>query len=277
MKSSLDRVWAVFGKVVGRDYLVEASRTLDELGRHLDDPGDLHGYGPSTVRAIIVREKAFGALLTENQSSITRVLGADWLAQTRASLERVAWLRDLLVRTDSQRKETNEALRAEPRRPRDGRPQGQLAIRGVTRVSSRRGASRPSMLNAGLATGAQAAQRLLGWLSAVVLLPLLATIVSTVRSVVLPVRRLVRATERVARGGTGRRRAARRHQGARHARHLLQPDGRSPDGGAGTSRASTTASSRRRSKSARASWQHLAAHDPLTRLPNRAPVPRAVE
>ena len=32
VKSSLDRVWAVFGKVVGRDYLVEASRTLDEIG-----------------------------------------------------------------------------------------------------------------------------------------------------------------------------------------------------------------------------------------------------
>ena len=134
VKSSLDRVWAVFGKVVGRDYLVEASRTLDELGRHLDDLGDLHGYGPSTVAPIIVREKAFGALLTENQSSITRVLGADWLAQTRANLDRVAWLRDLLVRTDSPAQGDERGLRAEPRRSRDGRPQGQLAIRGVARV-----------------------------------------------------------------------------------------------------------------------------------------------
>src|SRR5688572_29798243 len=33
IKSSLNRVWALFGKVVGRDYLVEASRTLDEIDR----------------------------------------------------------------------------------------------------------------------------------------------------------------------------------------------------------------------------------------------------
>jgi len=49
IKSSLDRVWAVFGKVIGRDYLLEASRTLDELGRHLDDLGDLHGYSPALL------------------------------------------------------------------------------------------------------------------------------------------------------------------------------------------------------------------------------------
>ncbi len=86
IKSSLDRVWAVFGKVIGRDYLLEASRTLDELGRHLDDLGDLHGYGQGTVRAITLREKAFSALLAENEASIERVLGAEWLAQTRAGL-----------------------------------------------------------------------------------------------------------------------------------------------------------------------------------------------
>ena len=110
LKSSLDRVWAVFGKVSGRDYLLEASRTLDELGRYIDDLGDLHGYGPRTVRAVTLREEAFAALLAENEAAILRVLGPEWLAQTRDNLGRVTWLRGLLIRTDVQRKEINEAF-----------------------------------------------------------------------------------------------------------------------------------------------------------------------
>jgi len=198
VKSSLDRVWAVFGKVIGRDYLLEASRTLDELGRHLDDLGDLHGYGPATVKAIAVREKAFSALLSENETSITRVLGAEWLRETRANLDRVAWLRDLLVRTDGQRKETNDAF---------SQSHAELAT-AVRKINSQyetvravESARRQSAEALSAATAQERRQRTtLGWLSAIVLLLLLATIVSTVRSVVLPVRRLVRATERVARG-----------------------------------------------------------------------------
>jgi len=266
VKSSLDRVWAVFGKVIGRDYLVEASRTLDELGRYLDDLGDLHGYGPSTVRAIIVREKAFGALLTENQSSITRVLGADWLAQTRANLDRVVWLRDLLVRTDSQRKETNEAFAqshadlATAVRKANSQFEASRAFESARRQSA-------VMLNA-VSQQEHRQRSLLGWLSAVVLLLLLATIVSTVRSVVLPVRRLVRATERVARGEPG---VCVPRGGIKELDTLAISFNQMADHLTAAQDLARQYHGQLEAKVEERTrqLQHLAAHDPLTRLPNR--------
>jgi diguanylate cyclase (GGDEF)-like protein len=266
VKSSLDRVWAVFGKVIGRDYLLEASRTLDELGRHLDDLGDLHGYGPSTVRAIVVREKALGALLAENESAIARVLGADWLRETRASLERVAWLRNLLVRTDGQRKETNDAFA-------QGHAQLATAIRKAnSRYEAARAiesARRQSAEALSAAAELERRQRLqLTWLSAAVLALLLMTIVSTVKSVVLPVRRLVRATERVARGEPGvsvPRGGLKELDTLAISFNLMAERLTAAQELARQYHGQLEAKVEERTRQ----LQHLAAHDPLTRLPNR--------
>jgi len=266
VKSSLARVQAVFGKVTGRDYLLEASGTLDELGRHLDDLGDLHGYGPSTVRAVAVREKALGALLNENEVSITRVLGAEWLRTTRANLERLSWLRNLLVRTDAQRKETSEAFV-------QGHAELAAAIRRInSRYESARAleaARRQSAEALSAASAQEHRQRVtLGWLSAAVLVLLLATILSTVKSVVLPVRRLVRATERVARGEPGvavPRGGIRELDTLAVSFNLMAERLTAAQEFARQYHGQLEAKVEERTRQ----LQHLAAHDPLTRLPNR--------
>ncbi len=266
IKSSLDRVWAVFGKVIGRDYLLEASRTLDELGRHLDDLGDLHGYGTGTVRAITLREKAFSALLAENEASIERVLGAEWLAQTRAGLERVVWLRELLIRTDVQRKETNEAfagshaeLAATIRRI-----EAQFESARALEIARRQSAEVLSAV-----TEQERGQRiLLGWLSVIVLLLLLGTIVNTVRSVVLPVRRLVRATERLAQGEAG---VSVPRGGAKELDTLAVAFNQMAERLSAAQEVARQYHGQLEAKVEERTRQlmHLAAHDPLTRLPNR--------
>jgi diguanylate cyclase (GGDEF)-like protein len=266
IKSSLDRVWAVFGKVIGRDYLVEASRTLDELGRRLDDLGDLHGYGSGTVRAVTLREKAFASLLAENEPSIVRVLGADWLAQTRANHARVVWLRELLIRTDVQRKDTASAF---------SQSHSELAAT-IRRVNAHYEAARALALaqrqSAEVLSAVSEQKRrqraLLGWLSGAVLLLLLVTIASTVRSVVLPVRRLVRATERLARGESG---VTVPRGGVRELDTLAVAFNQMADG---LSAAQAVARQYHGQLEAKVEertrqLQHLAAHDPLTRLPNR--------
>jgi diguanylate cyclase (GGDEF)-like protein len=266
VKSSLDRVWAVFGKVIGRDYLVEASRTLDEMARYLDDMDTLHGYGPATVRSIAVREKAFAALLAENEQGIGRVLGADWLAETRANLERIVWLRELLVRTDGQRKETNEAfvashvaLAASIRRVH-AQFESNRALETARRQSA-------EVLSA--VTEQERRQRtLLAWLSAVVLLLLLATIVSTVRSVVLPVRRLVRATERLSRGESG---VVVPRGGVKELDTLAVSFNQMAERLSAAQELARQYHGQLEAKVEERTrqLQHLAAHDPLTRLPNR--------
>jgi diguanylate cyclase (GGDEF)-like protein len=266
VKSSLDRVWAVFGKVIGRDYLVEASRTLDELARYLDDMEDLHGYGSATVRAVTVREKAFGALLAENEQAISRVLGPEWLAESRANLERLVWLRGLLVRTDNQRKETDEAfaashvaLAATVRRAH-ARFEASRALESARRQSA-------EVLNA-VEEQERRRRSLLAWLTAAVLLLLLATIVSTVRSVVLPVRRLVRATERLSRGDTGvlvPRGGVRELDTLSVAFNQMAERLSAAQDLARQYHGALEAKVEERTRQ----LQHLAAHDPLTRLPNR--------
>ena len=266
IKSSLDRVWAVFGKIVGRDYLVEASRTLDELGRYIDDLGDLHGYGAGTIRAVKIRENAFAALLNENEASINRVLGADWLAQTRGNLKRVVWLRDLLVRTDGQRKETNEAF---------ARSHADLAAairRFNTRYEAERAAESARVRSAKVLSAVSEQERqqrvLLGWLSALVLLLFLGTIFNTVRSVVLPVRRLVRATERVAQGETG---VVVPRGGVKELDTLSASFNQMAERLAAAQEVARQYHGQLEAKVEERTrqLQHLAAHDPLTRLPNR--------
>jgi len=266
IKASLDRVWAVFGKVIGRDYLLEASRTLDELGRHLDDLGDLHGYGQGTVRAITLREKAFSSLLDENEASIKRVLGAEWLAQTRAGIERVVWLRELLIRTDVQRKETNEAFAASHAElaATIRRIEAQFESARALEIARRQSAEVLSAV-----TEQERRQRtLLGWLTAIVLLLLLGTIVNTVRSVVLPVRRLVRATERLAQGEAG---VSVPRGGAKELDTLAVAFNQMAERLSAAQEVARQYHGQLEAKVEERTRQlmHLAAHDPLTRLPNR--------
>jgi len=266
VKSSLDRVWAVFGKVVGRDYLVEASRTLDEMARYLDDMDDLHGYGQATVRAIAVREKAFAALLAENEQGIGRVLGAEWLAATRANLDRVVWLRELLVRTDGQRKETNEAFAASHVALATSIRRVHAQFESARALESARRQS-AEVLSA--VTEQERRQRtLLAWLSAVVLLLLLATIVNTVRSVVLPVRRLVRATERLSRGESG---VVVPRGGVKELDTLAVSFNQMAERLSAAQELARQYHGQLEAKVEERTrqLQHLAAHDPLTRLPNR--------
>ncbi len=266
VKSSLERVWAVFGKVIGRDYLVEASRTLDEMARYLDDLDDLYGYGPAAVRAIAVREKALVGLLAENEQAISRVLGAEWLAETRASLERVVWLRELLVRTDGQRKEANDAFAASHVALATSirRVHAQFESARALETARRQSAEVLSAVNA-----QERRQRtLLAWLSAIVLLLLLATIVSTVRSVVLPVRRLVRATERLSRGESG---VVVPRGGVKELDTLAVSFNQMAERLSAAQELARQYHGQLEAKVEERTrqLQHLAAHDPLTRLPNR--------
>ncbi|HEU4515892.1 MAG TPA: EAL domain-containing protein [Steroidobacteraceae bacterium] len=266
VKSSLDRVWAVFGKVIGRDYLVEASRTLDELARYLDDLDDLHGYGPATIRAVAVREKAFAGLLAENEQAIARVLGPEWLAETRASVDRVVWLRELLVRTDAQRKETYEAFAAShvALATTIRRVQSQFESARALESARRQSAEVLSAVN----EQERRRRSLFAWLSAAVLLLLLATIASTVRSVVLPVRRLLRATERLSHGETG---VVVPRGGVRELDTLAVSFNQMAERLSAAQELARQYHGQLEAKVEERTrqLQHLAAHDPLTRLPNR--------
>ncbi len=266
MKSSLDRVWAIFGKVVGREYLVEANRILDELGGHVAEFSVLEGYNPRTVSAVRAREQAFAALLKQHEDAMTRALGADWFAETRANFERVVWLRGLLVRTDAGRKSTIEAF-----------SQSQSALATQVRKTNSQfetaraiaTARQQSAVALRAASRQEEQQRAwLGWLSAFVLLLLFATTVNTVTSVVRPVRRLVKATRRLAQGESG---VIVPRGGIKELDILAVSFNQMAERLTAAQELARQYHGQLEAKVQERTrqLQHLAAHDPLTQLPNR--------
>jgi diguanylate cyclase (GGDEF)-like protein len=266
MKESLDRVWSVFGKVAGREYLVEASRILDELERAATEFSALQVYGARTVRAVAAHERAFASLLKANEASIVRAFGADWLARTRAGLERTVWLRELLVRTDEQRKERIDAF---------SRSHGEVSME-IRKLNSRHEAERAvatARRQSAVALSAMSAKEkrqrsLFAWLSAAVLLLLLAITVSTVISVVRPVRRLVRATRSLAKGEIG---VVVPRGGVKELDNLAVSFNQMAERLAAAQELARQYHGELEAKVQERTrqLQHLASHDALTRLPNR--------
>ncbi len=266
MKASLDRIWALFGKVLGREYLVEANRILDEFGKQAADFAVLHGYDKGSVRAISKSETAFVVLLRDNEKSIVRSFGEEWLARTRADFEHLVWLRELLVRTDGQRtaritdfSESHTALSVLIR-------QANSQFEAARAIATARHQSKVALAAVSEEEGRQ--RTLLAWLSACVLLLLLATTVNTVISVVIPVRRLVQATRRLAQGEPG---VVVPRGGLKELDTLAVSFNQMAEQLTAAQELTRQYHGQLEAKVEERTrqLQHLAAHDPLTRLPNR--------
>ncbi|MGQ0384688.1 MAG: putative bifunctional diguanylate cyclase/phosphodiesterase, partial [Gammaproteobacteria bacterium] len=254
------------GKLEAQMPLTEAGRLVGRLAREVAGFSPLATYGGDTVRAVVAGERALAGLLEREAEVIQRALGADWLKQARASAERIAWLRDLLGRTDPKRRETIDEFVA-------GHAAAAAAVRRTSTwfevASAMQAAQRQSaaVLNAA-AEQARRQRTLLAWLSAFVLALLFATIVNTVGSVVMPVRRLVRATERLAQGETA---VVVPRGGTKELDTLAESFNQMAERLAAAQElgrqyhAQLEAKVQERTRQ----LQHLAAHDPLTRLPNR--------
>ncbi len=249
-----------------REPLADLGRAVGQLARDARGFAALRGYGNDTARATAAGASALAALLDRHTDTLAQAPGAEWLKQARSNVARIDWLRDLLLRTDPRRRTSLDEFAASQ----------VAALTSVRRTSSwfeaasaMQAARRQSQAVLDAAADQARRQRtLLAWLSVFVLVLLLATIVNTVGSVVLPVRRLVGATQRLAqgetdvlvpRGGTKEldtlaasfNQMAERLSAAQELRRQYH--------------AQLEAKVRERTRQ----LQHLAAHDPLTRLPNR--------
>jgi diguanylate cyclase (GGDEF)-like protein len=266
MKASLGRAWSSVGKVSGREYLIEANRILDELRKQATGFAVLQGYGKGTVRAIVASERAFGTILRDNEKSIVQTFGAEWLTRTRGDLERLVWLRELLVRTDGLREARIESF---------ARSHTALSA-SIRKINSRFEATRAfatarrqsTVALSAMSEQEQRQRTLLAWLSGFVLLLLLATIVNTVISVVMPVRRLLQATRRLAQGEPGvivPRGGIKELDTLAVSFNQMAEQLTAAQALARQYHGQLEAKVEERTRQ----LQHLAAHDPLTRLPNR--------
>ncbi len=266
LKESLDQAVRLLGRPMTRQYLVDANQVLDEMRAQATGLATPAGYDPRALHAIADGERALGAILRDNEQKFIRTLGDEWLAMTWRSLWRATAFRNSLIQTD---REHDAGI--------VGFSQSHAALSSQVRTIAQQfetarafaTAQRQSKEALSAISKQNRRQRtLLAWLTGSVLLLLLAISVSTVLSIGAPVRQLLQATRRLAKGETGvkvpRGGIKELDQLAISFNHMAEQLA-SAQALARQYHGQLEAKVEERTRQ----LQHLAEHDPLTRLPNR--------
>ena len=299
IKVALNRAWSIFGRVLARRSLLQLRTALDGVQAQLSvvaaaDPADA-----ASLAALAHSEAAFQQIFQKYEAGLKRSQGANWDKQMRADLTAMAAIRTQLSATEQQRRTGTEQFSAEgstlsrlilarrpaaasrkavpgarvhaqPRHAGAAVPAAAAAAPAGSEAApvQRAAAPRTDAMDVRASASRQHARALLGWLSALVIGVLTLICVLTVRSIVVPIRRMLRATALLAGGAV---------------------DARVPRGGikeldvlsvAFNQMAEQLADARQLALSYQQqleakveertrALQELAAHDPLTRLPNR--------
>src|SRR3984893_7011998 len=102
VKSSLDKAWKIFGRVVTRQSLLQLSADLDVLLHHsaqLDLANDLE---PTTTAAFLRAATTVQKDLDDNKNALTRSEGAPWYMAMHAEFAGLMAMRELIVRANEQ-------------------------------------------------------------------------------------------------------------------------------------------------------------------------------
>jgi diguanylate cyclase (GGDEF)-like protein len=264
--ASLDRTWRVVGRVLSREYLVDANRLLDGMGARLVAFAVPQGYAAEDVRAMQRDEAELATLLRDNGQGIARTEGQDWLDRMQRDLGRAGRLRNLLVRMDLKRESRIEEFTASHSALTAAIRKASASFEAAKAFASARRQS-DDVLSA-LAEREGRRRTLFAWLSVGILLLLLATSVNTVVSVVKPVRRLLSATQRLAQGAVN---VTVPRGGIRELDQLAVSFNHMAEQLASAQAFAREYHDQLEAKVEKRTRQllHLAEHDSLTRLPNR--------
>src|SRR5882757_2474509 len=286
LTASLDGAWKIFGRVLARQSLLQLHAELDDMRRTFVrmDSGEIDDAAAGAMSA---GEAKYAATFAANAKSFARSEGAAWVERMRndfatllerrqAMMALSANARDAARILDDSQRSAAEAI---PRLKKHAAnapaalPAPQSMAASVPAALSAPPPSEAAVPSVDTITTRTTApdgrdRRTVGWITVAVLVVLLLVSVSTVRSVALPVRRMLRATERIANGDA----------------NIRLPRGGIKEldtlGGSFNHMAAQLAAAREmtrdyqqrleeRVEQRTRQLQHLAEHDPLTHLPNR--------
>nr|AQQ74480.1 hypothetical protein [uncultured bacterium] len=194
VRTSIEQVLKSTSRGTAREALLDVRTQLDTVraafaARSAFDSRELD-TGP-----LAAAERGLSAKLRERETALRRSSGADWFHAMSGDAQALTTTRVELFRNEERRMAAIDAFADEPR---------QVAALLPARVPEVMPESRPHALSASMATTAAPDRSLVAWVSAVVLLVLLYLCFATILSIVRPVRRLLAATHRLARGENAR-------------------------------------------------------------------------
>ena len=292
MKTSLDRAWKIFGRVVARESLIDLSRQLAGLRPSLVSSAPQAPGNRAGLPGNLTREASFSASLERNADSLTRSQGAEWVDAMRKDHASLVRSRAALLRLEEERAEGAEKFRTASANLvsviRSLRLRAPIPNTETARATQKAPAVRQFEMES--AIGSQAAevpplppkpaikvsvrrgdggpQRFIAWLSVAALLILgIISIVVTMR-IIGPVRKLMLATRRFAEGDL----ATRVERGGIRELDSLAVSFNAMADRLEAAQAITLDHQQeleRRVDERTRQLQHLAEHDPLTELPNR--------
>lgn len=236
VNASLDGAFKIFGRVVARQSLVQLNSSLSGLRDSFAAAVRTWSTKPEIFQSLQQAEAEFAKSLLDNARSLRRAESDEWFSAMEANFGRLVELRTALVKTHQDLTTTGnrfvaQTIRVLARMPND-------ATAPAATVESQSAPVQPSKLSAppAAATSLDASppkdqpldappllapslnetnaaatiaeqpeakssnRALVAWISAIVLALLLWISIVTVRSVVIPVRRLIEASERIAAG-----------------------------------------------------------------------------
>jgi diguanylate cyclase (GGDEF)-like protein len=210
VQEPLNAAWKLFGRVIARQSLIQMRTDLDAIRQHSETIVSGEPVKPTDLDPILARENAFAAAFEANRSSLLKSEGRDWVNGVREDFDALVALRASLVSLNAQHDAALEGflharvslsgamVAAEP-----------LMARAAPQIASSPAQGWSSPVSAPPAD--TVAETLLkrgdrdarNWIAAVTLFVMLvigAISIFTVRSVVIPVRRILKAFGRLAVG-----------------------------------------------------------------------------
>jgi diguanylate cyclase (GGDEF)-like protein len=198
IRNSVEQSWKIFGRVVTREPVLEVRGQLDQLRAAFSAHGAFDS-GELTTGPLASGERAMAATLSKLESALRRSPGSDWYHAMSADVQALTTTRVALFANEERRMGALDAFARESRNIAALLPARieapAVAFDAIDTLKPASAAPLPEPGPDG---------SLVGWVSAVVLVVLFYLCFATIFSIVRPVRRLLAATNRLARGENAR-------------------------------------------------------------------------
>ena len=102
MKTSVDRSFKIFGRVIARVSLISLNRDLDDQRRLSEPLTPEGGYDPLMLERLAQSQTRFARTLEDNARDLSKSQGEEWLARLRQELAAVVSRREQLGALDQQ-------------------------------------------------------------------------------------------------------------------------------------------------------------------------------
>jgi diguanylate cyclase (GGDEF)-like protein len=228
-KTSIDRSWKIFGRVIARQSLLQINTDLDALRRRA---AAVEASGSSTgakLTALLEAEHAVQKDLEDNEINLRRTEGDAWYVAMRADFAGLVTMRGTLTQADSDLDGRSQEFSQNATALAESIPRKIESQPNPVRLAKNRPApaerlETPAMAPASVAPGAASvpatvethsvttesphedSKRVtIAWLSAGLLVVLAYILFGTVVSILRPVRSLLKATGQIAKGDTNAR------------------------------------------------------------------------